>query len=476
MSIVVTIAGVDRTKSIQLDSLKIKNILTRKRDTCEFKFVPSAGLTPTLGQEIVVTLDGSKVFGGVITAAEQVADAFSVLIWRVEGQDYSRLLDRRLVAESYQNMTVNDIIADLATTYFPTGFTTTNVDCSIVISSVKFNYLTLSKVLEELADTVGYDWYVDYDKDVHFFSKLANSAPVDIEDDNGTVIYDSLIIRRDNSQVRNSIIVRGGEYLGDSFTGEWEGNGVDYVVPLPYRFTDFRASLTGGDLSIGVDYINDENDYHALYNFQEKVLKFPVSKIPSIGAVLRYSGRPHLPVIVKLKSTPDIGTMSAAEGGDGVYEYLIVDKTIVTKEAARTRARAEISAYATTLSEGEFVTLTAGIRSGQRIKIYSVSRGIDEYFIVNQVTLVQFDTGSFAYSVSLVTTKSFDLIDLLMRLTLAGTKNIEIGENEQIEIVQTLDDTLSAVDTLGTFSASPGVAYRWSPSSQDGQWDFATWS
>lgn len=477
MSITLTINGTDRTERVEMDSLRIENILTRRRDVCDFNIISHSGnsVTPVLGQEVIIRLDGTKVFGGVITELEQKVTSYKVIMWKVSCQDYTRLLDRKLVAESYENMTVNAIIADIKATYFPSGFTITNVNCTLTIKSVKFNYLPISKCLEELADITGYDFYVDYDKDVHFFEMSTNPASIDIEDANGSHIYDSLVIRKDNSQVRNSIIVRGGEYLGSSFTGEWEGNGTDYTIPLPYRFSEFEATLTGNPLTVGVDYINAPDDYHVLYNFQEKVLKFKDTDIPSSGAVLRYSGLPYLPVIVRLRSPSAIDTMSAAEGGDGVYEYLIVDKTITTREGARARAAAEIETYATTMSEGEFTTETAGLRAGQRIRVNSSSRSIDEYFVINRVTLEQFDSGSFLYHVSLVTTKTFDFYDLIKRFLISDSKNLTIDPNETVDLVFDYSDTFTFSDTLGTFSTH-GTTYRWGPSSNQGRWNFATWS
>lgn len=474
MSIALTINAVDRTLNVEADSLRIDNIITRKRDSCRFNILvnPSSPYTPVIGQQVVITLDGTRVFGGVIVALEQRVTSYKLIRWVVTCEDFTRLLDRKLVPETYQNQTVDQIIADLAATYFPAGFTLTNVNAPVTVKYVAFNYLPVSKCLEDLADMVNYDWYVDENKDLHFFAPGSEVAPVDVEDDNGSHVYDSLTIRKDNSQVRNSIIVRGGQYLGASFTGEWLGNGTDYIVPLPYKFNDFGATLTGNPLSIGIDYINDPNNYHALYNFNEKVLKFPSNRVPTNGATLVYFGKPNLPVIVKLKSSSSASTLSATEGGDGIYEYLIVDKTINSKEGARQRALAEIQTYATTLSEGEFETHYAGFRAGQRVRINSATRGIDEVFIINKVTFEQFDSTSFKYRVSLVTTKTFDLVDLLIDLTLRKNKEIVIDENETVDIVQTFEDAMTIADSLGTFSVSvDGPPYLW----DDARWGFSTY-
>lgn len=466
MSIVVTIAGTDVTERIQANSLKIENVLTQKRDLCSFTILSHSGnpITPVVGQEVVVTYDpgtgSGRVFGGVITELNQTALAFGLMQWKVDCQDYTRLLDRKLIPDRYEDETVDDIIADWAARYFPVGFTTNGVDADVVIKAVSFNYKPISKCLDDLAKATGYDWYVDSYKDLHFFQSQNNPAPFDVEDDNGTYEYDSLIIRRDNSQVRNTIIVRGGEYLGAQFTSDIQTNGVDFIFPLGYRYADFAASLTGEKLNVGIDYIDNPDHFDALYNFQEKILRFRESRRPSNGSTLLVSGKPYLPVIVRQSSPAAIATMSAAEGDNGVYEYLILDKTITSKEAARQRARAEMATYASTLSEGEFRTESHGLRAGMKIRVNSVSRGIDENFIINKVVFTQFGDSDFHYQISLITTRSFDLVDLLIRLSLSQNEQITISDTEVAEILVSLSETGTLADSLGTFTAIQ-TPYLW---------------
>lgn len=477
MSLSITINGVNRTQDIDRSSFKIRQVLTRRQSSCSFNITQHAGRTyvPTIGHEIIVLDGATRIFGGVIVSLESQPNAYGVIEHQIDCQDYSRILGRKLVPDVYQNMTVDAIIADLKTNYFPSGFTITQVDCTTTINYISFNYKPLDKCIQELSELVGYDWYVDYNKDVYFKSPTSSSASFDVQDDDGSYVYNSLVIRKDNSQVRNRIVVRGGLYLGDTFTAELEANGVDFVFPLPYKFDEFRATLTGDPLSVGIDYINDPNSYDALYNFQEKILRFKQADTPTAGSVLVVSGRPNLPVIVKLASPAAIDTMSATEGGDGVYEHLIVDKSINSKEGARQRARQEILAYASTLSEGSFITWNSGLVVGQRIRINSTSRSVDEYFIVNQVETVEVNKDQLEYRVSLITTKTADLIDVLKKLLLQETKNIEIDPDEVVDQVFNFDDTGTFTDDLGTFSTH-GPTYTWGSSSNQGNWDFATWS
>lgn len=482
MAILINIDGVDRTRKIEANSIRIDNILTARRDTCKFSILTNAGDTyiPNMGEEVVVYDGATKIFGGIITAMDSAAQAYAVIRHTIQCQDYTRLFDHRLVPDAFSDVTVDSIIATLKASYFPTGFTINNVDAPIMIKSVNFNYRPLSKCIDDLAKLINYDWYIDYDKDLHFFAKETMLAPFNLADDTGSYIFDSLVIRRDNSQIRNQIIVRGGEYLASQTTFEIQTNGVDFHFGLPYKFADFEATLTGTHLNLGIDNVDDADSYDALYNFQEKILRFKEADTPSANKTLFIAGKPYLPVIVKYNSPSAIDSMRSAESNptltsDGVYEYLIVDKSITSKEGARQRAQAEILAYATTLSEGEFITNTSGLKAGQAINVVSAARGLNETFIINKVSVTQFSKDTFIYSVSLITTRTADLIEILQRLLLQSTKDIVIDPNEVSDIVFNFDDTVAFTDTLGTFSTHGG-SYNWGVDGSQGNWNFSTWS
>jgi len=404
-----------------------------------------------LGREVVIEDSGTRVFGGVIVRRTDKSPAVGIIDYEVECTDYTRILDQQLVAETYEDMTVNQIIADIVANWLPSGFTTTNVDCSLSVDYIQFKYEPVSECLKQLAEIVGYDWYVSYTKDIYFKSPIATNAPIDITDTSGTYDNQSLVVRRDNSQMRNSIIVRGGEYEGTKFTASVRADGKQSSFNLPYKFNEFAATLTGKPLSIGIDYIGDPDAYDAMYNFGEKVLRFKEDDKPSQNATLSFSGKPLLPVIISVQDSVAIAATLSAEGqGDGVYEYVVLDKSINSQVAARERAAAEIRTYGETLSEGEFETESSGLKAGQRILIDSDLRNINEYFIINRVISVMRDPNTMLYKVSLVTTKTMDFISILKKLLLAENKKIVITDEELLNLIRSASDTISMADTMTT--------------------------
>lgn len=433
------------------------------------------GYVPDLGDEIIIYDDGVKIFGGVITGIDSEPTGYSVIEHTINCQDYTRLLDHRIVPNTYTNQTVDAIIQSLKDQYFPSDFTINNVDADVVIEYIGFNYKPLAQCIQMLADAINYDWYVDYDKDLHFFARESREAPFYLTDGSGNYIYNTLVIRRDNTQIRNTITVRGGEYIGSQLTTEIETNGVDSIFPLPYKFQDFGATLTGQPLDIGVDYINNPDDFDALYNFQEKILRFKDADKPSQGSTISIYGKPYLPVIIKYRDAAAINAMVSAEGGDGIYEYLIKDSSINSREGAIQRAQAEIVAYAQTLSEGEFITEVPGLRAGMTMVVQSDSRGLDETFVINKVSITQMTADSFYYKVSLITTRTKDLIEVLQKLILKSTDDIKINPNDITDTYIAQGDQGNFIDTLGTFSTH-GSTYKWGPSTDTALWDQSAWS
>lgn len=454
MAVVVTIAGTNRSKLIARNTLSINDVLTRQVNTAKFTLRytgVSKTFKPTIGNEISITNNGTTIFAGNITRITQKSRAYKMLNIQVECAGWGRRLDRFLVNDSFQNLTVLQILTqifdekDLA----GEGFTLDNVETTRLVAFISFKYEPLSSVLRQLADLLLYDWYVDVDKDIHFFSKETNSAPFDIQDDDGSFIFESMVFRDDSSQIRNVIFVRGGEFLGANSTSEYISDGTQNVYTLDYRYNDVQVSVTGEVWEGGIDGTEqDANDFDYMWNPDEKFIRFRGDRIPSNTSQINISGEPFLPVLVKLKDSASIATFSAAEGGSGEYEHIIIDKSIDSKEGARERARAEMDSYANSITEGEFETYTDGLKSGQWIRINSEAFGIDSSYIINRVSARMWTENQLIYKVSLVSTKTFGMIDFLRNLITKNSKDIVINENDILDVVEAFNEEMTMGETI----------------------------
>lgn len=455
MGLSVTIAGTERRKMVKKATLKVTRVLDHEPDTCEF-VVDSYGdrtLALSVGQVVEVSNGGTKMFGGRIVRIDSEYRQGDFEGLRVECTDWTHDLNRRLVTETYENMTVDAIVADLLSNWFPAGFTAANVDAPVTVDYISFSYEQLGDCLRQLAEISDMHWYVDPDKDVHMRAATATEAPFELSDTNGKYIYGSLRINRDLSQVRNVVYVRGGEYLGDTLTVAREGDGTHRIFGTEYRLSDIKVTVTGQEYDLGVDPTDPEGPYDALHNMDEKLVKFRADRIPADGAAIRISGRPWLPVLVKRRDRNSIATFSAAEGADsdGEYQAIVVDRGIGSKEGARQRAQAELYAYAATREDAAFDTYTDGLVPGQRIRIQSDLRSINERYVVNRVVArdVKDDAGgtTLAYQVRCIDGREYGFLDFLRSLVTDKRKELDIADDEVLDTVESAVEQLNLEDT-----------------------------
>jgi len=316
------------------------------------------------------------------------------------------------------------------------------------IGSVKFNYESVSSAIKQVAEMIGCDWYIDPVRVLHFFAPLTESAPFGLTDTSANFVWDSLNVSQDSATVKNQIYVRGGEYQGTSTDFEVEADGIALNYRSPYRIKNLSVTVATVSKTVGVDNLADPASYDCLYNFMEKTLKFKAATIPTAGQTIKMTGNPMIPVIIKKGDASSIAS-------HGIYEFLILDKTILTQQGARDRASAELTAYRDTLLEGSFTTDTAGLRAGQTISIAITARGISDTYIIQSVYFRTKSPTEFIYDVRIVSTRSFGVIEYLLGLLRDSKKQIVMNDDEVIDEVQSIDETATVTDvwTQGSTNA-----------------------
>lgn len=322
------------------------------------------------------------------------------------------------------------------------GFSCANVTGANLISYIAFNYEALSKCLQQLAELIEYDWFVDDKKDIHFFAKSGGiSSPFTLTDTSGNYFYNTLTIRKDIKNLRNSVIVRGGQYLGSSVTETQNADGVKTTFLLAYQYSSISVTVAGVSKTVGIDFIDDPATKDCLYNFNEKAIKFPVATKPTAGQAVAVTGTPYIPVIVNVKDAVSMGSL-------GEYQYKLVDNSINSKEGARDRAKAEIKAWSSTVNEGSFDTITTGLDTGQTLTINSTLRGINQSYVISRITSRMYTPTSFKHNITLVTVNTFGMIEFLQKLLMDKDKEIVINANEVTDSITTADETITISEAI----------------------------
>lgn len=428
---------------------------------------------PISGQEVIIEEDSVRIFGGIIAKPERRRLAKNIDGFQVTAQDFSKLLEKRLVLSAFVDQKAGDIIKDIVTIFVKdTSITTTAVQDGPIISFIAFNHKDARKSIDEIARLVGFDWYVDENKNIHFFTKTTNPSPFPITE--LETRFRNLKLRSDSSQLKNKVIVRGGTFESDLFTQKYEGDNTRNTFPVSYKPSATPVVKVQNQIkTVGIKNIDDGQGFDFLYDKNNQVIENDDEGILGPNKDLNLEYKFKIPIIVQVQDAASISAVAAVEGGDGVYEAIIVDESIDTLDAARDRASAEIARFGNPLFKGSFETFVSGWRAGQLVNINLASRGVNLSLIVTSVTLKSQGKGLAFYDVKFGSL-SFALEDFLLGLFESGRK-ILVREGEILDELTNIFEQLPIADVVTqTFFKTP--PFSWGVGLNDSFWNQGEWS
>ena len=458
----ITLDDIDITDKVSnLTKTDVKDDAT---DTCSFTLKKIKGVIPEVNQVVRVEYDNGswiKIFEGIITKISQETFARLDFTYEVMCEDYGHILGSKLANIRYENETAGDIVRSLANLYGGGAFTVNGVEDGAEIATIAFERIPVNEAIDRVAKMINYSWYVDYDRDIHFFAKDSEAAPFDLTSSSSNFYWDSLKVVDDSTQVRNRIVVRGGSEISDierteTFTAPANAD-ERKVFRLANKFDSITSVLINSVAqTVGVKYLNDDDDFDVMWSFNEKFIEITSGTIAE-GDILEVTGYPLFPILISQQDGDSIADLANAFH-DGVYEHFIKDTDIKSRDEAIQRAQAELEAYANSLREGSFTTTTYGLRSGQIININT--HDINEDFIIQQVTFKVLGPDWYVWDVEIASSKTLGIIDILQSLLRKKTFTQNEGEI-LLSLLQIADEITTSSDSTPTITTTSPPYYIW---------------
>lgn len=460
MALTLTIGGVDFKPQYKTGSAKITSQLQNRGNSMTLEVTKLAsGHEPAEGAEIIFK-DGSRfLFAGFITRVEPTETGVgSLFVYQLEATDYTYILINKNAQTTYEGQTLQYIVEDLIDQYVDAGygFTYTGVDVGPVINTIAFNHISLRKCFEKLADVTGFEWWVDFEKNVYFRDKGSTNAAEGLTDVSKNFI--DINIDVDVTQVRNSIVVKGGReetaapfsqfIIGDTKAREW----ILREKPKTMNYVKLNTVTK----TVGVDLLDDDTGYDFMFNYQEKFLRATATTAtPGASDTIEVSYYYEVPIIIKLRSASSTAAMAAIEGGDGVHDFTIDDSSINSKAEARDRALKELDEYANPLINGVFTTRTGLLQAGtyfvpgQNITLNLPSWGIltDTQYQIQEVQTTMTEDGTnieYGYSVRF----GGRLLNVVTFLEKMASKEQVVLDTEEIDRIEVIAEDVTITETL----------------------------
>jgi len=502
MALTLTIGGNNFLPQYKTNSAIVQEVLQHRANTLSLMLTKkSLQSAPQEGEEIIFKDGARYLFGGYVTKIDpaEVGEG-QLFVYTITAMDYVYILTNKSAQRSYSNQTLKYIAEDLLSEYVDSGYslTTTGIETGPTLETVAFDHMDLRTAFEKLAKLTGYEFWISYDKVVNFKPKDFDAAPEQITDISDN--FESISIQYDTSQVRNSIVVKGGREETAAYDQQtFVANGIAREWLLREKPTAIEyIKLNTVSKNFGEDPNDDEAGNDFMFGKEEKYIR-EVGTTTVDTDEIEVSYKYEVPIITLLANASSIATMKAIEGGDGIHSYTIVNDQIKSKAEARDRAQKELDEYANPLVNAFFSTtsllLAAGsiFAPGQALTINLPSWDIstDTEYLIQAVTIEVLQDGAtiyYKYTVRfggrVLDTLAF-LESLAIKEDLATTNEIDTikGISEIINItenierdanLQSIAETVTIAEVIDKTNYTPPFEYGPAGSPQ-GKWNKAEW-
>ena len=447
----VLIGGVDVTAAIQPGSLDISDEMNARNTLhAVLRDVTTLVRIPT-GEDIRVDGDGSPppiLFAGTIEEpSSNLLPPGEVVDIAITAVDYNQLADRFLVAEVYENQTIEAITTDLVTQYLGTeGVTIGHIEPGAVITRKLFSYVSLAEALNWVSEQTGYAWEIDYSKVFRLRAPDTIAAPFAATGDT----VRTMSVRRPRGAYRNRQYIRGGKDLTDLRAEFFSGDGTrrTFTVAFPIG-KEPSVTVNGTPESVGIRGV--EFGFAWYWNKESnEITQDNAGTILEAADQLGVTYRGLFPILVQAQDDAALAERIAVEGGSGLYEAIEEEGSIDDAELALDTALAKLQRDGLIRDYIEITTDLFGMRSGQLMTVTDPALGLDGTYLIQSVRVSDVDGVELLFSATLMSGDALGgWIAWFQRLM--AVKRLEVAEDtESLLLLRTLPDVVALTDALVT--------------------------
>jgi hypothetical protein len=473
--VVITCNAADISSSVDWKSIDATSQLTKDVGTFRFNIRLGSGqafpaiTVPVVGDIVNLFDSTGLIWAGTVTETEATIEGL-MLTWAITSTDWGYFFNGNLVKKNYSQMDPRDIVLDIVARFAAgKGFTTNHVQKgNFLIPSVKFNYQQPSKALQSLANLIGWDWYIDPNKDIHFFLGDIDDgigeggiAPIFVNATGGytgaDIEWNSLDVDQNLTNMMNSVFVIGGTYpktftaLNTADTFLTDGTRQFFSVSYPYyspTAVDFEAvpisvTLDGVPQTVGKANQDDPAGFEVMYNDEQHWIQFTTGA-PAAGHTVKVFGTAKVPIVAHAQDTSSIATF-------GEYQGVISDTKILSVPEAQARATAQILQFGHPVFDVKFNTLVPGCRVGQAININLPAFKIAETLIIKRVEAVGFAPGAngmLKYQLECIGSDVVTFTDLMQTILQQEANQTTVDDSTVIEELAVVEEEVLTTETL----------------------------
>lgn len=397
------------------------------------------------GDSVEVYNDSTLIFSGIIYSVRAYEAIPNVLYYDLSVVDNSALADKRLIIGIAEDMTAGDIVRALVLPILAEeGVTEGIIQDGITVSKSVFNYIKCSESLDQLKDITGFNWKIDNERKLNFFSRDTNVAPFTLD---SSVSHSGFEKNSTMGNYRNRQYVRGsqGETAIQSLekpSPKPDGDTRTFTMrfPLAKKPSIFVNSVQVSENDIGVNGLDTGKKWYFSYSsntISQDNAETPLSSTDVLEVT--YTGLRKL--FLKVDNGVEIADRKGKETGtSGVYETIANEAAIKTTEQAIQYANGLIQKYGEISDTINFTTTVAGLEAGQLLRVQKPLFGIDSSFLIESVNIAAWGGEEIEYQVTALDGASIGGWETFFKEIIRDNRDFTISEDEVIIVINTFQE------------------------------------
>ena len=446
------------SKVVLKNSLEIENAIG-ERSTARFVLIDTEGVQryeKGIPVEIVDD-DETLLFAGVIENEQESRLApDGGLYHEIDCIDWTYKADKRIVAQSYQDMLAKDIVLDLFNTYLQEeGVLIGTIHDGVTITEAVFNYIPVSDAMDAIAEKCGFWWEINADKELNFVERATFNAPFDATE--SIMRKDTVSVDKSNQQYRNRQYIKGGKDVTDPQTERFIGNGetTTYSVGYPIaKVPTVEISLnydTNNPVwtqqTVGIRGLEDNKDWYWSKG-DNTITQDIFGTILEDTDRIRITYQGEFDIVVLTFDPTEIERLRAIEGeGTGYVDEVYDDRSISSRDAGFELSESKIEKYGKINRILRFQTWEKGLKPGQIIQTVLPLHDLNDALLIDRITAFREDD-MFFYRVEAVEGPRFDSWASIFSNLAKQGRDFVIRENiDEQQVLVTVETFTKTWDT-----------------------------
>lgn len=397
------------------------------------------------GDAVQVYNDSVLIFSGIIYSIRVYEGRKGSVYYDLQVVDNSALADKRIIADVAENMTAGDIIRNkILPILAEEGVSEGIIQDGTIVSKAVFNYIYCNNALDYLKDITGFNWQIDKDRKLNFFSRETNIAPFIL---NNSFPHSRFEKNSSMENYRNKQYIRGSQ--GETSVQEKEkptprpdGQSRNFILrfPVAKKPTIYINNIQVPDSQVGVNGIDTNKKWYFSYNSNTLSQDSSETPLTSTDVLeITYIGLRNIMMI--LENAAQISERKSKESGtSGIYECMINESSLKSTAQAMQYGHGIMAKYGEVSDRISFSTLQTGLEAGQLLRVFKPLFGINDNFLIESVDVSAYGH-EIEYQITALDGASIGGWEKFFKNIINIGQNFTISEDEIIVTVQSFDET-----------------------------------